>query len=209
MGYGEFLAALNDPIGWSRKGNLRSRKRSLRQRRACWRPAAASAPAERSSSTTRASASPSRLHGGLCAALPRQRGSCSCPPQPDSLRHSAITAALKAGVPFRDVQDFAGHAAPRTTRSSNGNGFCLAGCGDRPPDQAVERWTATRSSSSSSIRMMAGWVAAVSRTRTEMLRRGVGLTMGTATVESGSAPWPRRGITVIPMPSATNLMAVG
>jgi len=35
---------------------------------------------------------------------------------PHSLRHSAITAALNAGVPFRDVQDFAGHADPRTTR---------------------------------------------------------------------------------------------
>ena len=32
---------------------------------------------------------------------------------PYSLRHSAITAALNAGVPFRDVQDFAGHADPR------------------------------------------------------------------------------------------------
>ena len=32
-----------------------------------------------------------------------------------SLRHSAITAALNAGIPFRDVQDFAGHADPRTT----------------------------------------------------------------------------------------------
>jgi integrase/recombinase XerD len=35
---------------------------------------------------------------------------------PHSLRHSAITAALNAGVPFRDVQDSAGHADPRTTR---------------------------------------------------------------------------------------------
>lgn len=33
-----------------------------------------------------------------------------------SLRHSTITAALNAGVPIRDVQDFAGHADPRTTR---------------------------------------------------------------------------------------------
>jgi len=33
-----------------------------------------------------------------------------------SLRHSAITAVLNAGVPFRDVQDFAGYADPRTTR---------------------------------------------------------------------------------------------
>jgi hypothetical protein len=35
---------------------------------------------------------------------------------PHSLRHSVITAALNAGIPFRDVQDFAGHADPRTTR---------------------------------------------------------------------------------------------
>ena len=31
-------------------------------------------------------------------------------------RHGAITAALDAGVPLRDVQDFARHADPRTTR---------------------------------------------------------------------------------------------
>ena len=35
---------------------------------------------------------------------------------PHSLRHSAITAALNVGVPFRDAQDLAGHADPRTTR---------------------------------------------------------------------------------------------
>jgi integrase len=29
---------------------------------------------------------------------------------------TAITAALNAGIPFRDVQDFTGHADPRTTR---------------------------------------------------------------------------------------------
>ena len=34
-----------------------------------------------------------------------------------SLRHSSITAALNAGVPFRDVQDFAGRTAPRYDRS--------------------------------------------------------------------------------------------
>jgi integrase/recombinase XerD len=34
---------------------------------------------------------------------------------PHSLRHSAITAALDAGVPLRDVQTFARHADPRTT----------------------------------------------------------------------------------------------
>jgi integrase/recombinase XerD len=35
---------------------------------------------------------------------------------PHSLRHSAITAALDAGAPLRDVQDYARHADPRTTR---------------------------------------------------------------------------------------------
>lgn len=35
---------------------------------------------------------------------------------PHSLRHTAITAALDAGVSLRDVQDFARHADPRTTR---------------------------------------------------------------------------------------------
>jgi site-specific recombinase XerD len=35
---------------------------------------------------------------------------------PHSLRHSAITLALDAGATLRDVQDFAGHKDPRTTR---------------------------------------------------------------------------------------------
>ena len=35
---------------------------------------------------------------------------------PHDLRHAAITNALSAGVPLRDVQDAAGHADPRTTR---------------------------------------------------------------------------------------------
>lgn len=34
---------------------------------------------------------------------------------PHSLRHSAVTACLDAGVPLRDVQYFARHADPRTT----------------------------------------------------------------------------------------------
>lgn len=34
---------------------------------------------------------------------------------PHSLRHASITACLDAGVPLRDVQDFARHADPRTT----------------------------------------------------------------------------------------------
>ncbi|MEI6241187.1 MAG: tyrosine-type recombinase/integrase, partial [Planctomycetia bacterium] len=40
---------------------------------------------------------------------------------PHSLRHTAITAALDAGVPLRDVQDFARHADPRTTRRYDRN----------------------------------------------------------------------------------------
>jgi len=35
---------------------------------------------------------------------------------PHSLRHTAVTLALDAGVPLRDAQDFARHADPRTTR---------------------------------------------------------------------------------------------
>lgn len=40
----------------------------------------------------------------------------SKPISPHSLRHTAITVALDAGVSLRDVQDFARHADPRTTR---------------------------------------------------------------------------------------------
>ena len=35
---------------------------------------------------------------------------------PDPGEITRVTAALNAGIPFRDVQDFAGHADPRTTR---------------------------------------------------------------------------------------------
>ena len=35
---------------------------------------------------------------------------------PHSLRHTFVTLAREAGVPLEDVQDAAGHAAPRTTR---------------------------------------------------------------------------------------------
>jgi integrase len=35
---------------------------------------------------------------------------------PHSLRHSAVTFALDAGVALRDVQDYARHRDPRTTR---------------------------------------------------------------------------------------------
>jgi integrase/recombinase XerD len=44
---------------------------------------------------------------------------------PHSLRHSAITATLNVGVPFRDAQDFAGHADPRTTRRYDHSGNSL------------------------------------------------------------------------------------
>ena len=35
---------------------------------------------------------------------------------PHGLRHSAITVGLDAGVSLRDMQDFARHADPKTTR---------------------------------------------------------------------------------------------
>jgi integrase/recombinase XerD len=35
---------------------------------------------------------------------------------PHSLRHSAITFALDVGASLRDMQDYAGHKDPRTTR---------------------------------------------------------------------------------------------
>jgi site-specific recombinase XerD len=41
---------------------------------------------------------------------------CADQLSPHSLRHSAITLALDAGATLRDVQDFAGHKDPRTTR---------------------------------------------------------------------------------------------
>jgi integrase/recombinase XerD len=43
-----------------------------------------------------------------------RRGSAEL--SPHSLRHSAITFALDAGATLRDVQDYAGHKDPRTTR---------------------------------------------------------------------------------------------
>ncbi len=51
----------------------------------------------------------------LVAALCRQIG-VTRRITPHSLRHSAITIALDAGVSLRDVQDFARHEDPRTTR---------------------------------------------------------------------------------------------
>jgi hypothetical protein len=44
-----------------------------------------------------------------------RRIGCSKHFTPHSLRHSAITAVLNAGVSLRDVQEFARHADPRTT----------------------------------------------------------------------------------------------
>jgi integrase len=41
---------------------------------------------------------------------------CADQLSPHSLRHTAITLALDAGVSLRDVQDYAGHKDPRTTR---------------------------------------------------------------------------------------------
>ena len=50
----------------------------------------------------------------IVARLARRIG-CGKHITPHSLRHSAITAALNAGVSLRDVQEFARHADPRTT----------------------------------------------------------------------------------------------
>lgn len=53
----------------------------------------------------------------LVRRLARQAGVAAAEQvSPHSLRHAAVTAALDAGVALRDVQDFAGHADPRTTR---------------------------------------------------------------------------------------------
>ena len=47
---------------------------------------------------------------------PRRRHPLLGTADPHSLRHTAITLALDAGAALRDVQDFAGHRDPRTTR---------------------------------------------------------------------------------------------
>jgi hypothetical protein len=47
---------------------------------------------------------------------PHRRGRRVGAAVPHSLRHSAITFALDAGASLRDVQDYAGHKDPRTTR---------------------------------------------------------------------------------------------
>lgn len=54
---------------------------------------------------------------GATAALARlSRAAGLAPVRPHALRATAVTLALEAGVPLRDVQDFARHADPRTTR---------------------------------------------------------------------------------------------
>ena len=57
---------------------------------------------------------------------------------PHSLRHTAITLALDAGAPLRDVQDFAGHRDARTTRRYDRAREDL----DRSPTYALTRWIA-------------------------------------------------------------------
>jgi integrase/recombinase XerD len=56
----------------------------------------------------------------LCKLVRRLARAASIPSAaqltPHSLRHTAITLALDAGAALRDVQDFAGHRDPRTTR---------------------------------------------------------------------------------------------
>jgi integrase/recombinase XerD len=50
---------------------------------------------------------------------------------PHSLRHSAITFALDVGASLRDVQDYAGHKDPRTTRRYD-NSRVLHLLGEKP-----------------------------------------------------------------------------
>jgi len=57
---------------------------------------------------------------------------------PHSLRHSAITFALDAGATLRDVQDYAGHKDPRTTRRYDFSRDSL----DRNAAYAVAAWLA-------------------------------------------------------------------
>lgn len=56
---------------------------------------------------------------------------------PHSLRHTAITLALDAGAPLRDVHDFAGHRDARTTRRYDRAREDL----DRSPTYAARRPT--------------------------------------------------------------------
>jgi site-specific recombinase XerD len=68
-----------------------------------------------------ATASGARLDQSALWKLVRRLARAAAIPQwrelsPHSMRHTAITLALDAGVPLRDVQDYAGHRDPRTTR---------------------------------------------------------------------------------------------
>lgn len=58
---------------------------------------------------------------------------------PHSLRRSAITGALDAGVELRDAQVFARHSDPRSTMRYDSHQFDL----DRHAAHAVARWMAT------------------------------------------------------------------
>jgi site-specific recombinase XerD len=68
-----------------------------------------------------ATASGARLDQSALWKLVRRLARAAAIPQwrelsPHSMRHTAITLALDAGAPLRDVQDYAGHRDPRTTR---------------------------------------------------------------------------------------------
>ncbi len=58
---------------------------------------------------------------------------------PHSLRHTSITAGLDADISLRDMQDFAGHADPRTTRRYDRGRNNL----DRNPTYAITTYLAT------------------------------------------------------------------
>jgi hypothetical protein len=57
---------------------------------------------------------------------------------PHTLRHATITAALNAGAHLRDVQDFARHADPKTTRRYDRNPHSL----DRHAAYAIAQYLA-------------------------------------------------------------------
>jgi integrase/recombinase XerD len=63
---------------------------------------------------------------------------------PHSLRHTAITLALDAGVSLRDVQDYAGHANPRTTRQSTPAATWTATPPIPSPPTSPNHWTSSR-----------------------------------------------------------------
>jgi len=75
------------------------------------------------------------------------RAGITKPVTPRTLRHAFITAALDAGVPFRDVQEAASHADPRTTmRYDRARGsldrhgpILLPPTSQAPPDSLCQR----------------------------------------------------------------------